>query len=294
MSQVPKSIYEKIIERKSDDPFPYGIDSIEFYPDDTGHSNFYGTRVTDGGRPALYARLLEGKLPSIKVLSGLGCGDSAVEGALLQKYGSTNVNYFALDCSDSMLLSTKRRLLGLGDNLHLIKCDFTDPEMTDLLIAKSQLIASDGIVSSVLGRTFGNHPLDLWGKSALRLTQVGDLLIDYYTVNSPREAEHFRNRMMEICRDSKSFFVHPLVILGMQSKDILLQVEFRSTSVGLCADFFTVLDEQMGPVLLHQIRGIDSRALFSELEELGITSCLEISLPDQLAPMSLSLLRQQP
>lgn len=279
-----------LVSRPHDDFFQFEIPSAEFYPDGTGHTNFYGTRKTDGGRPALYTKLLEGALQIVDLIIGIGCGDSAVEASLLSRFGTVGSRYFAVDISDAMLRATEERLHGMGEGLRLFRADFSLPETVDLITSEAKELGPSSVLTTILGRTFGNHPISTWLGTCIRLTDLGSVLIDYYSMRNSEEEAIFRRRMTEVCAESKSFFVHPLEISGIPPDEIDLKLQFEESALGLCANFYVVLDEAVGPILLHQIRCIRSDALFKELEIAARINGSEFPILGQLAPMSLALL----
>lgn len=287
--QFNSSMLEPLLiePRSNDKRFHKEVRAEAFYPADTGHQNFYGTRKTDGGRPKKYSDLLRRKLGRIGVLNGLGCGDSGVEAALLQEFGTIDTTYHAVDCSHSMLTVTKERLAAFRGEIVTIESDFTSRVLIDEIISRSNTLMKGNVVSTILGRTFGNHPAHVWEAGALRLLDIGDLLIDYYSINSSSEVRDFKRRMNEIRKESSSFFTHPLLRAGVDPKGIELQLEFSSSTYGVTANFFTCLGNPEQAILLHQIRGVDSKKFSEWLKKNGVTIRHKYSLTDQLAPMDL-------
>ncbi|MCC0080218.1 MAG: L-histidine N(alpha)-methyltransferase, partial [Rhodobacter sp.] len=214
MQNIEEALSRLLIQESEIEGFAHSLPPAVFYPDDTGFSNFYGNRQTDGGRSVLYADLLRGTLRRFSVLNGLGCGDSAVEHALIGEFGESDCWYNALDTSEAMLRATEQRFNGSSVRLNLIKGDFSSPSLFHQLRVDSRPKTSDHIVSAVLGRTFGNFPLSVMRRSVFSLAPIGDILLDYYAGNSEEDENSFISRMKEVLISSRGFFLHPLVRFG--------------------------------------------------------------------------------
>lgn len=286
--KTQSSDLESLIEITNDETYPVRVRPEQFYPNESGFQNFYGTRKTDGGRAAIYLALMREHVQGIDVLNGLGCGDSAIEATLINALGHDETTYNAVDSSLSMLRHSEHLLADSCKRVNSIHGSFHSNDVIEQVRKHCENAPKrSNIITTILGRTFGNHDLADWAGSTFSLLDFGGMLIDFYTANSEGEENAFRSRMQEIAEESSSFFTHPLLLAGFGKDEVPVKVDISEFNEGLVANFYTINVNDINKILLHQIRSFNMQGLKSSLNKFNAFVDKEFYVSGQLAPMGL-------
>lgn len=278
------------VTRSAHPRFDFDVEPSSPYAIAGGVARYLGSRTTDGGRPAIYARTIGRHVEGCALLVGLGCGDSAVEHALQSALEPPIGRYIGVDVSGEMLaLSQRRFAVGMCDATFM-HADFTAPEVIEALAAA--LRGSRAGVITLVGRTFGNLDTDTAISALKPLARSGTLFLDFFVASDGA----FEARMAEVARGSRDFFVAPLEASGCRIPKDAVEREFDADAISSVCSFGVTLGASepapwRGRYRLFTIRTFRLEPLLALLSAHGYATVLQDDLPDQILPMTLLGLR---
>lgn len=249
------------------------------YSGDDAAEDFYNSRRTDGGRPALYSRLFYGDIREAERIVSIGCGKADTELKILKKTALDrgSIQFTGYDVARSMLEAAEREFADSPwrrrfDVRDVFTDSFVDSEIQNALQSRTLFLA--------IGRTIGNLPPSDGLLKLLRLAESGAFWFDCYG-GPESEEKRFRDRMVEIAVLSLNFWknsAHLNYGIDLQSAD----VDFSEFECGTLAIF----SDSKSKVPIFSIRYFHQFALVELIgDKLGSLQTTTHKVPGQVAPM---------